>query len=141
VDLAEDSHARVEMLNHVEKKDGIEVAVGKRKWAGEIPREEVDIIETEAARARSGDVKLARVVVASDHALGVKRGLDGVSAVGASHVQHHVRWTQVFYVPVVPGDIDKMFGMDEVGALPRVLDEPDPDRLATAVQRVQSDDE
>jgi hypothetical protein len=79
---------------------------------------------------------MSRVVVHADDRPAVARGLHEVRAVAAAHVEHSIAGPEVRQVPVVPGMIDEVLGVDRVPALAGEPHEPDADRLAAPVHDV-----
>ena len=95
-------------------------------------------------RARSSsfrDLQLRRIVVDAHDRLAVLRGLQQVRGVAGADVEHAVGGRQVRDIPVVPGLIHQVLGVDRVRALAGELDQPDADGLAAAVHEVDAADQ
>jgi hypothetical protein len=118
VNLPEHGHARVEVLDDVEEEHGGEGAGGEGQLGGDVPREDAGAGEPPLADLPGGDGQLRGIVVDADDRPAARRRANEVSAVAAADVEDGVAGPEVRQVPVVPGMIDEVLGMDHVRPLP-----------------------
>ena len=126
------------VLDDVEEQHRVEGLRDERKRRGDVLGEERRVDDADLSRHPLPDREMSRVVVHADDRPAVARRSNEVRAVTAADVEHAIARPQVRQVPVVPGMIHEMLGMDRVSALARQADEPHADRLAAPVYDVDA---